>query len=458
MTDPASLDRILYRAATGLSVGGSLALLLFFLFLFGLITAFAKAVRLLTGGRLEAQAAEGDARAVGLLRQLSPGADLKGQIEIAQILVGALYFLWAAADTLPKLIDLTGVGPGLAAWGTGGGLTLLLLLVFLVLGYEIPQRAAGRKEGVLARRSWFVMAPILALARGIKGLAGLLGRLIMKVIRIREVAELGKAPTEEEFLQMLEAGHARGAIEDDNRELIANLFEFDDKIAGEIMTHRTEIEALPVEAGLEETMQFLYSNPYTRFPVYKDSVDNIIGILHAKDLLFYREQTRGEGTFSLADIMRPAWFTPETRNISDLFRDMQQNHIQMAIVIDEYGGTAGLLTIEDLVEQIVGNIEDEYDEGEQDIIEIAPGSWLVDGGFPVDRLARITGVHLEDDDYDTLAGLIIELLDRIPEEQERPLVHYGPLTFQVLAVSDKRIVRVRVTRAAKEEEEGHETD
>lgn len=337
-------------------------------------------------------------------------------------------------------------------------MTLLLLLVFLVLGYEIPQRAAGRKEGVLARRSWFVMAPILALARGIKGLAGLLGRLIMKVIRIREVAELGKAPTEEEFLQMLEAGHARGAIEDDNRELIANLFEFDDKIAGEIMTHRTEIEALPVEAGLEETMQFLYSNPYTRFPVYKDSVDNIIGILHAKDLLFYREQTRGEGTFSLADIMRPAWFTPETRNISDLFRDMQQNHIQMAIVIDEYGGTAGLLTIEDLVEQIVGNIEDEYDEGEQDIIEIAPGSWLVDGGFPVDRLARITGVDLEDDDYDTLAGLIIELLDRIPEEQERPLVHYGPLTFQVLAVSDKRIVRVRVTRAAKEEEEGHETD
>lgn len=120
MTDPTSLDRILYRAATGLSVGGSLALLLFFLFLFGLITAFAKAVRLLTGGRLEAQAAEGDARAADLLRQLSPGADLKGQIEIAQILVGALYFLWAAADTLPKLIDLTGVGPGLAAWGTGG--------------------------------------------------------------------------------------------------------------------------------------------------------------------------------------------------------------------------------------------------------------------------------------------------------------------------------------------------
>ena len=160
-----------------------------------------------------------------------------------------------------------------------------------------------------------------------------------------------------------------------------------------------------------------------------------------------------EEAFSLADIMRPAWFTPETRNISDLFREMQQNHTQMAIVIDEYGGTAGLLTIEDLVEQIVGSIEDEYDEAEQEMIEIAPDTWLVDGTCPVDELARITGVPLGDDDYDTVAGLIIELLDRIPEEHERPVVRYGPLTFHVLTVSDNRIVRIRVVREDRPTEE-----
>lgn len=163
----------------------------------------------------------------------------------------------------------------------------------------------------------------------------------------------------------------------------------------------------------------------------------------------------GGSEFSLSAIMRPAWFTPETRNVSDLLRDMQQNHIQMAIVIDEYGGTAGLLTIEDLVEQIVGNIEDEYDEGEQEMIEIASDTWLVDGSYPVDKLARLTGIELDDDEYDTVAGLIIELLDRIPEEHERPAVTLGCLTFQVLSVADNRIVRVRVTRMPQEEGPDH---
>lgn len=144
--------------------------------------------------------------------------------------------------------------------------------------------------------------------------------------------------------------------------------------------------------------------------------------------------------------MRKAWFTPESRIISDLFHDMQQNHIQMTIVIDEYGGTAGLLTIEDLVEQIVGNIEDEYDEVEQEIVEISPDTWLVAGSFPLDKLSKVTGVTFEDDEYDSVAGFLIELLDRIPEEDELPSVRYENLVFHILAVSDNRIVRVRVIR------------
>ena len=452
MTGPASRYMTASLSVTSLSLGGSLALLAFLLFIFGLLTAFSKAVRLLPSGKGEEEGSLADGRVAGLHRLLSLEDQGESQLVMARMLWGALYFIWGAADSLPKLLALTGAGPGAASLAAGAGYAFLILLVFLLFGYEVPRRVAGRKEGILAKRSWFIMAPLLGLARTLCRLEALMVRLFLALTRIREVEEAQLAPTEAEFLQMLEAGHARGAIEDDNRELIANLFEFDDKIAGEIMTHRTEIEALPVEAKLEETMSSLNSTRYTRFPVYKETIDKIIGVLHVKDLLFYREQTRESGDFSLADIMRPAWFTPETRNISDLFRDMQENHIQMAIVIDEYGGTAGLLTIEDLVEQIVGNIEDEYDEGEQDIIEIAPGSWLVDGSFPVDRLARITGGPRCDVDSDPLAGLIIELLDRIPEEQERPMVHYGPLAFQVLDVSDKRIVRVRVTRTCQEEE------
>ncbi len=443
--------------STGPSVVGASLLSAALLLLLGLVTAFGKAVRLLPQEKSEEAETPGPVRGARLLSYLREPAGLDRRVAMAQKLIGALYFLWGAFVTLPAILSLAGARSGAATVWSALGLSLLYFLIFL-FSLEIPERVAGGKEGLFARRARFLLAPILFVAGGLDRAVSAGSRCLLRILRIREIEEPELAPTEEEFLQMLEAGHARGAIEDDNRELIANLFKFDDKIAGDVMTHRTEIEALPVEADLAETMSFLHNTRYTRFPIFKGSVDNVVGVLHVKDLLFYREQAGEDEAFSLSDIMRPAWFTPETRNISDLFREMQQNHTQMAIVIDEYGGTAGLLTIEDLVEQIVGNIEDEYDEAEQEMIEIAPDTWLVDGTYPIDKLARITGVPLGDDEYDTVAGLIIELLDRIPEEHERPVVRYGALTFYVLTISDNRIVRVRAVREDQEAGEADDQD
>ena len=431
-----------------MAAGPALFVSVLILLLFGLFTAFQKAIRLLSQERPPLPKEEG--RKSVLDGWLEQPARFKRWIDMARILVAAAYLYCGTAFAIPALARWTHVGrPATAAWLTA--LFFILFLFFLLLfGLMLPARACGKRAAVFVRHSWYFLSPLILLAAALDFLLYSISGVILKILHLRDIEIPEPAPTEEEFLQMLEAGHAVGAIEDDNRELIANLFEFDDKIAGEVMTHRTEIEALPAEAGIEETMSFLYETRYTRFPVYEGSVDNIVGVLHVKDLLFYREKTRGEDGFTLASIMRPAWFTPETRNISDLFREMQKNHIQMAIVIDEYGGTAGLLTIEDLVEQIVGNIEDEYDEAGQEMIQIAPGNWLVEGGYPLDRLSRITGVAIDDDEYDTAAGLVIDLLDRIPEEHERPVVRYGPLTFHVLAISDNRIVRIRVTRADAE--------
>ena len=430
----------------GIPIGTALLVAGLTLILFGLLTAFRKAVRFISPEEVK-----------GVFhRLLGEPARFQRRLALSQILTGTACLCWNAVFVIPGLTGLAGVNSQPAASWLTAAFFILLTFLLLLFGLVVPQRAAGRKSGIFARHSWHFLAPLILLATALDFFLYSISGVILKILRLQDIEIPEPAPTEEEFLQMLEAGHAVGAIEDDNRELIANLFEFDDKIAAEIMTHRTEIEALPAEAGFEETMSFLYDTKYTRFPVYEGSVDNIVGVLHVKDLLFYREQTRGEDSFALSAIMRPAWFTPETRNISDLFREMQQNHIQMAIVIDEYGGTAGLLTIEDLVEQIVGNIEDEYDEVEQEMIEIAQGNWLVEGSYPLDRLARITGVSIDDDEYDTVAGLVIDLLDRIPEEHERPVVQYGALTFHVLAISDNRIVRIRVTRTELETDVDHD--
>ncbi|HNZ63065.1 MAG TPA: hemolysin family protein [Bacillota bacterium] len=419
---------------------GAASVSLFFLLLAGLITAYIKAVRVIDTEQIRERAENGSSAARSLLRRLDSRDKLNRELMTAFILAAAAYFIWGAVRSVPALVTLFTDSPAGQGW-VYAAVTAVHILLFLMAGKSIPERAAGKAGGLFARKSWYLLAPLLLIVRPVERFVYFTATAVLRLFRIREVEDAAAAPTEEEFLQMLEDGRDRGAIVDDNIELFANLFDFDDKTAADVMTHRTEIEALPVEADYETTLSFVQNTKYTRFPVFRGSVDNIIGVLHVKDLLFIDHDD-----FSLGDIMRQAWFTPESRIISDLFHDMQQRHIQMAIVIDEYGGTAGLLTIEDLVEQIVGNIEDEYDEVEQEIIEIGPHSWLVAGSYPLDKLSRVTGVTFADDDYDSVAGFVIELLDRIPEEQERPSVRYGGLVFHVLAISDNRIVRVRVTR------------
>lgn len=429
---------------------GAVAVTFLLLLMACFITAFIKATRVVDMDQIKSRADAGSSRAKSFLCRLESRESLYRELMTASVLTTAVYFAWGAVRSVPSTVSLFSCSDVGCRW-IYVGLMAVQVLLLLIVGKSLPERVAGNKGGAFAVQSWWFMSMLLLVVKPVERLVYYLSTALIRLFRFREVDTAVLAPTEEEFLQMLEDGRDRGSIVEDNIEIFANLFDFDDKIAADIMTHRTDIEALPVDADYAETLAFVNETGYTRFPIYRDSVDNIIGVLHVKDLLFTDSEA-----FSLEAIMRKAWFTPESRIISDLFHDMQQNHIQMTIVIDEYGGTAGLVTIEDLVEQIVGNIEDEYDEVEQEIVEIAPDTWLVAGSFSLDKLSRVTGVTFADDEYDSVAGFLIELLDRIPEEGEQPSVRYENLVFHILAVSDNRIVRVHVTREAETDRKTHE--
>ena len=262
--------------------------------------------------------------------------------------------------------------------------------------------------------------------------------------------------TEEDIMTMVNEGHEQGVLESSEAEMITNIFEFDDKEAGDIMTHRKNIVALDGSMILEDAARFvLRESSNSRFPVYGEDLDDIIGTVHLRDILMHAEEPQ-QAKLPLAKvpgILRPAHFIPETRNINSLFKEMQSQKIHMEIVIDEYGQTAGIVTMEDILEEIVGNILDEYDEDEQFIVRTEQG-WIMNGMTPLEDVQdelKITFPEEDLDNYDTVNGLLISKLDRIPKEGEQPEIRYLGYLFAVTIVAHKMIHTVRVTQLPEDE-------
>lgn len=217
--------------------------------------------------------------------------------------------------------------------------------------------------------------------------------------------------------------------------------------------------ALDVLSDYEDTLDVAIHEKYSRIPVYNEDIDDIIGILHIKDLLYYVSRYQKDENFDLRTLLREPYWVPESKNVDELFREMQSEHISMAVVIDEYGGTAGIVTIEDILEEIVGNIQDEYDEEDYDINQVDDNCYEMSGLLNPEDINRVLEEAYfpdeEEADYDTIAGLIIGLLARIPEDDEQPEIDYRNMTFKVLSMDDKRIdrLRLRINKTVKEYEE-----
>ncbi len=261
--------------------------------------------------------------------------------------------------------------------------------------------------------------------------------------------------TEEEILSMVNEGHEQGVIQASEAEMISNIFEFDDKEAKDIMTHRKNMVAVDGNLRFCEVVDFLQKQPYSRFPVYEGDLENVTGIIHLRDVLMaYTNPNHIQKKLKeIPHLVREVTFIPETRNVSDLFKAMQSQKIHMVIVVDEYGQTAGLVALEDILEEIVGNIFDEYDEEEQFIIPLEGGKYIMNGLAPLHEVGEALGIRLEDE-FETLNGFLISKIDKIPQEGERYEVHYGGYGFFVLNVMDKMIRTVKILPEPSKEETG----
>jgi len=258
--------------------------------------------------------------------------------------------------------------------------------------------------------------------------------------------ERANKDAESEIRMIAEIGEESGGIDESEKEMIKNVFEFNNKTAGEIATHRVDIAALPVDASRDEVVSAALSEKYSRIPVYEGNIDNIVGILYVKDI--FHAILSGEGRETdITKLLRKPYFVPETKKTDELFEAMRKNKVHMAIVVDEYGGTSGLVTMEDLIEEIMGSILDEYDDEEKPEIETADNlSFKIDGSAPLDYVSEYFGIDLPVDHYDTIGGFLIGSLGRIPNEDEQPEIEFSGIVFKIGEMNDNRIVSVLASK------------
>lgn len=259
----------------------------------------------------------------------------------------------------------------------------------------------------------------------------------------------------DEIKNIVQEGHQQGELLDSEAEMITNIIEFGDKEAHDIMTHRKNIVAIDADTTIKDCFEFVLGENYSRFPVYEGDIDHIIGVMHLRDLLkiYADSYKRNHTIYELKDEMLfDPHFIPETRNINALFKSMQSEKVHMAVVVDEYGQTTGIVTMEDILEEIVGNIMDEYDVEEQYIVRDSDGSYIMDGYTQLDDIEDMLNISFAYEDSDTLSGFIISRMEHLPEDNEQFEVWYSGYRFSVLEVDNKRVKKVRVTYEPHDEE------
>jgi putative hemolysin len=315
------------------------------------------------------------------------------------------------------------------------GWWLLTALILMLMAQLLPRAwAIGREERVALR-----------LARSVRILAWVLSPFTALMRRAGHAAAPDGAAAESIFLSedglrfLLNVTEEETIIEDDEKEMIASIFELGDKLVREVMVPRIDVASVPTDLPMLAALDVILKAGHSRIPVYSNSVDNVIGVLYAKDLLRYLRDGRTD--VPLEKILRPAYFVPESKKVDELLSELQVRKVHMAIVVDEYGGTAGIVTIEDLLEEIVGEIQDEYDAEEPTIEEVAEDQFLFDARVPLDEVSKLLGVELPADGGDTLGGYIYSELGKVPAVGDT--VEHDGIKIEVLSVAGRRIKQVR---------------
>ena len=425
-----------------------------------LINAFFAATEIavisLNANKLRKLEEEGDKLAPKLLHMVEDSSGFLSTIQIAITLSGFLGAAFAGdafAEYLTAWLLSLGVGIPASVLDTISLVVVTIILSYfsLVFGELVPKRIAMQKSMEMARLSCRVVSAIATIAKPVVKLLSLSTNGVLRLLRMKTDVEEEQV-TEDEIRMMIDLGNESGSINEDEKELLHNVFDFSDQTVSDVMTHAADVESISVDATREEVLDTIRSTGLSRFPVYGEDESDILGVLNTRDFLV---DWVSDGTKSVRDLMRPAYLVPESLSADDLLRDMQIKKIHLAVVLDEYGELAGVITVEDLLEEIVGNIYDEFDPAEpQELEQLGENLWRVSGSLSVEDLAEELDMELpEDEDYDTVGGMLLSCLRTIPEDGSRPLVQVHGLELQAEKVEDHRIRSVLVRKLPDDTEE-----
>lgn len=443
-------------------IGSKLLLQLVLILINAFFASAETAVVSLNENRIRKQAEDGDSLAVRMLQMIESSTRFLSTIQVCITLSGFLGSAFAADSFASPLVEMiaangfTLLSPAALHTLCVVLITLVLSYVTIVLGELVPKRIAMQSPEKVAR---FACKTILFVSHFFAPMVWLLTISTNAVLRLFGINpnDTGEEVTEEEIRMMVDIGSESGAIEQDERTMIENIFEFNNSTAVDVMVHRIEVVAIQVDSTDDEILKIIRESGLSRFPVYGDSTDDIIGMLNTRDFLL---NAHAKNRKTLRQLLRKPYLVPETIAADTLFSNMQKQKVHFAIVVDEYGGMSGIVTMEDLLEEIVGNIYDEFDPKEESEIEqLEENLWRVNGTIALDTLAEALDMELPEElEYDTLGGMVFSLFAAIPEDGTKPDVTINGLHVQVESISDHRIEKALVSKIIPETAEEEETD
>lgn len=426
---------------SGIQIAVFIGLVLLSAVLYG----FGAAIQNVNEKELESQMEEGSSRAARLLRIVNRPTAFINTIQV-----------FTSSATL-----IVGGGIlGRAVWSGKGPVYMILealsyIILLVSFGIVIPKRCAARKPEQWAYAARPLVSFLITVLRPVTLLVTGICYIVLKIIGIDMFSKEDNV-TEEDIMSMVNEGHEQGVLEAREAEMITNIFRLDDKKAEDVMSHRKNVVLLDGNMTLDQAIHFiLLEDNHSRFPVYGEDMDDILGVIHLREMMTCAEKGI-YGNMPIREVpglMMEAHFIPESRSVDSLFREMQSQKIHMEIVVDEYGQLAGIVTMEDILEEIVGNIMDEYDQEEEMIRAVEDGDFLLSGLAPLEDVSDELDIQFgeeEQEAYDTIGGFLISRLGRIPKEDERPVIPYGGYEFQVKQVENKRISLIKAVKKSSD--------
>ncbi len=433
------------------SIVSQLLLQILLILINGFFAATEIAVISLNATKLRKMAEEGDKGAPRLLKMVEEPSNFLSTIQIGITLAGYLGSAFAAENFSGYIVNWIYNGLEFRAFSEATLNTISIIIITIILSYFtlvlgelVPKRIAMQKPLEVARVTSLVVHGIATVMRPVIWLLSVSTNGMLRLLRLKTEAE-DETVSEDEIRMMVDLGEEKGAIDTDEKEWIQNVFDFNDVSVCDAMTRTPDVEAISLEDSKDEILALIRETGLSRYPVYDEDINDIVGILNARDFLL----ALGEGKpCDVASLMRKPYCVPESIRADQLFKDMQHNKVHIAVVIDEYGEMAGVITIEDLLEQIVGNIYDEFDPEEpEDIIKINDNLWRVHGSTRVEDLAEALDMELpEDEDYDTVGGMVFSCLHTIPQDGDTLEVEVNGLRIHVKRIEDRRVEEALVEK------------